>query len=331
MAGATARTTPSRRAPTATCRTTRCCTRCSSRPATAGTTASRSRRRRSPNRSASSRATRRSSKRTACAATPPSSARSPPTARSACRPTRCSAPTSTAACAATRPSATVRPGDTMTNEPRPRRHALRMLLVALVAAGATALVMMLNANVAQRQAEAAQTSFTLVPLDETTVDPAQWGKNFPRQFDAYLRTVDAYATRFGGGGGSDGLPQDKLKADPRLVTIFDGYAFALDYRQRQGHAHMLDDQRTTRRVTERPQTGACLHCHAANTVAYREAGLRAGAAGALTDPLVGSNGQAQLMAGFEAVCKLPYSEATKLVAHPVGCIDCHEIGRASCR
>jgi nitrite reductase (cytochrome c-552) len=205
-----------------------------------------------------------------------------------------------------------------------RRHVLALLLVAGAAAGATVLVLMLNANVATRQAEALQTSFALVGIDETTVDPAQWGKNFPRQYDAYLRTADPYATRYGGRGGSDGLPQSRLEDDPRLVTIFDGYAFAIDFRQRQGHAHMLEDQRTTRRVTERPQPGACLHCHASNTVAFREAGLRAGAPGALTDPFLSANGHAQLFAGFEAVCKLPYAEATKLVSHPVACIDCHD-------
>lgn len=211
----------------------------------------------------------------------------------------------------------------MTTEPSPRRQTLRMLLVALFAAGATVLVMMLNANVATRKAEALQTSYMLVPLDETTVDPAVWGKNFPRQYDAYLRTADAYSTRYGGAG-SDGMPKSRLAEDPRLVTIFDGYAFAIEFNQRQGHAHMLADQRTTRRVTERPQTGACLHCHASNTVAYREAGLRAGAGGGLADPFHSASAQAQLMAGFEAVCKLPYAEASSLVSHPVACIDCHD-------
>jgi nitrite reductase (cytochrome c-552) len=214
----------------------------------------------------------------------------------------------------------------------PRRgHTWRLIAVAVVAAIATVLVLMLNANVATRRAEALQTSFSLVGLDETTVDPAQWGKNFPRQYDAYLRTADPYATMFGGGGGSDGLPKSRLEDDPRLVTIFDGYAFAVDFRQRQGHAHMLEDQRTTRRVTERPQTGACLHCHASNTVAFRASGLEAGAPGALTDPFLSAHGQAQLMAGFEAVCKLPYGEATKLVAHPVACIDCHDPGNMALR
>ena len=32
--------------------------------------------------------------------------------------------------------------------------------------------------------------FSLVDIDETVVDPAQWGKNFPRQYDGYIRTVE---------------------------------------------------------------------------------------------------------------------------------------------
>jgi nitrite reductase (cytochrome c-552) len=87
---------------------------------------------------------------------------------------------------------------------------------------------------------------------------------------------------------------------------------------------MLDDQRTTRRVTERPQTGACLHCHASNTVAYRDLGLRNGAPGALTDAFASDTAQQQLMAGFEASCNMSYADATKLVEHPVACIDCHD-------
>jgi nitrite reductase (cytochrome c-552) len=30
------------------------------------------------------------------------------------------------------------------------------------------------------------------------------------------------------------------------------------------------------------------------------------------------------MAGFEAMCKLPYAEAAKQAKHPLGCIDCHD-------
>jgi len=207
--------------------------------------------------------------------------------------------------------------------PSLRRSATRLVLAAVLSAAAAVLVIMLFANVYTRKAEALRANFELVPLDEATVDPATWGKNFPRQYDAYLRTAERYSTRYGGAG-SDGMPKSRLEGDPRLVKIFDGYAFAIDFNQRQGHAHMLDDQRVTKRVTERKQPGACLHCHASNTVAFRAHGLKSGAPGKLEDPLDSETGRAQLFAGFEAVCKLPYDEATKLVEHPVACIDCHD-------
>lgn len=209
------------------------------------------------------------------------------------------------------------------NTPNPRRPLLTIVAVGLGSILATVLVLALYNNVSERKAEARQNSFKLVELDDKTVDPAQWGKNFPRQYDAYLRTVDDYGTKYGGAG-SEAAPISKLRTDANLKEIFAGYAFAIDYNQRRGHAHMLDDQRTTKRVTERPQPGSCLHCHASNAVLFRQEGLKNGAPGSLDDNFDSENARAQLMAGFEAVCKMPYKDATELATHPVACIDCHE-------
>jgi nitrite reductase (cytochrome c-552) len=200
---------------------------------------------------------------------------------------------------------------------------VRMGLVAVGAAVATGLVLALFANISKRKAEAQQTFVKLVDLDEKSVDPAIWGKNFPRQWDAYQRTAERYSTKYGGAG-SEGAPISKLKEDPNLPIIFDGYAFAIDYNQRRGHAFMLEDQRTTRRVTEKPQPGSCLHCHTSNTVLYRQEGLKNGAPGTLDEAFTSDNAQKQLMAGFESVCKMPYKDASKLAQHPVACIDCHD-------
>ncbi len=197
------------------------------------------------------------------------------------------------------------------------------LLLVLLVAAVTAGVFLLKENIATRKEESKQIVFKLANLSEQTVDPAEWGKNFPRQYDSYRRTSERTGTRYGGGG-SDTLATDKLKADPRLVTLFSGYAFSLDFRARRGHAFMLDDQRTTKRVTERPQTGACLHCHAANALAFRQEGIKAGAPGTLDSPLLSPDGYAQLQKGFELVCALPYAEATKKVEHPIACVDCHD-------
>jgi nitrite reductase (cytochrome c-552) len=186
------------------------------------------------------------------------------------------------------------------------------IVAALLAAAVTALLV----NVFERKQEARNPFFRVVELDDATVDPAAWGKNFPLQYDGYVRTVDQVRTRF---GGSEALPrtptaadprsivaQSKLEADPRLKTMWAGYAFAVDYRAKRGHAYMLDDQTYTERQIAAKQPGTCLHCHASIYGAYR------------------SLGGGDLIRGFEAVNPMPFAEARKLVTHPIACIDCHD-------
>jgi nitrite reductase (cytochrome c-552) len=212
--------------------------------------------------------------------------------------------------------------------------------VAALAFGAgTVAAMMLYGNITRRKMESTQSVLRIARITESTIDPAEWGKNFPRQYDGYIRTADNSKARFkwsegrppeeaeaagAGGDPKSKKAESKLASDPRLRTIFNGYAFALDYRERRGHAFMLHDQRETERVKQKSQPGACLNCHASNVVAYREAGLKHGAPGTLDEPLFSENGRTQLFAGWEKVNALPYAEATKLVAHPVTCLDCHD-------
>ena len=110
--------------------------------------------------------------------------------------------------------------------------------------------------------------------------------------------------------------------------MFAGYAFAIDYRDRRGHAYMLQDQEQTKRVTERPQPGSCVQCHASVIPTYRRLG------------------GGDVFKGFEALGRLSYREANAEVvktgssnpvagstaasfkhvpgAHPVSCVDCHD-------
>jgi nitrite reductase (cytochrome c-552) len=198
------------------------------------------------------------------------------------------------------------------------------ITIILLLAAATAVVLWIREHIEEHKAEGKQIVFKIANITERTVDPAEWGKNFPRQYDGYKRAAEYTGTRYGGGG-SDALATDKLAQDPRLKTIFAGYAFSVDYRARRGHAYMLSDQRETKRV-QLPfrQTGSCLQCHASNVVAYRKKGIEDGASGTLDEPAISANGYAQLMKGFEKISALPYAEATKLVDHPIACIDCHD-------
>lgn len=221
------------------------------------------------------------------------------------------------------------------------KKSIIFLLIAAAFGVGTVLSLAMFANITQRKIEAGSPVLRIANLDETTIDPAEWGKNFPRQHDGYVRTADNPRARF---SWSEGLPArvaeaaagakagdplskkatSKLDEDPRLRVIFNGYAFAIDYRERRGHAFMLHDQRETRRVTEKPQPGACMNCHASNVLAYREAGIKAGAPGAIGDPLLSAAGQAQLFKGWEQINPMKYAEATQLVSHPVTCLDCHD-------
>lgn len=189
------------------------------------------------------------------------------------------------------------------------------LLVALLSAGAAAATAALLVNIMERKEEGKQTFFKVVDLNDDTEDPALWGKNFPHQYNSYLKTVDQERTRFGGSEAIARTPnkadprsvisQSKLEEDPRLVTMWSGYAFSKDFREERGHAFMLIDQIHTERQQVVQQPGTCINCHASTYVAMKKLG------------------DGDIMKGFEALNKLPYQEARQHVNHPVTCIDCH--------
>ena len=189
-------------------------------------------------------------------------------------------------------------------------------IAAVVAAAAAVGVTALLVNIFQRQQEARNPFYRVVELSEDTDDPAVWAKNFPLQYDGYRRTVDQVRTRY---GGSEAIPRTPSQADPRSVvaqsrleedarlrTMWAGYAFAVDFREERGHAYMLDDQTFTGRQDVVQQPGTCMHCHASVYAPYRKLG------------------GGDLIKGFEAMNRMTYQDARKLVAHPVACIDCHD-------
>ena len=187
-----------------------------------------------------------------------------------------------------------------------------ILAAAVGAAGLTALLV----NIFERKQEARNPFFRVVELTDETEDPAIWGKNFPLQYDGYLRTLDQQRTKY---GGSEALPQtptdadprsvvaqSRLEEDPRLKTMWAGYAFSVDFRKKRGHAYMLEDQTFTQRVQQFKQPGTCIHCHASVYLPYKHAG------------------GGDLIKGFEAMNHMPYEEARQHVSHPIACIDCHD-------
>lgn len=107
---------------------------------------------------------------------------------------------------------------------------------------------------AERKAETLRPFVRLVEVGEETTDLATWGVNWPKQYDSYRLTALPTRTRFGGHGGSEALPAEKIERDPWLKRMFLGYAFSIDYRDRRGHAYMLQDQEGTERPRSCPST-----------------------------------------------------------------------------
>ena len=184
------------------------------------------------------------------------------------------------------------------------------IVLILGTAVVTALVTALLVNIMERKEEGRARFVRVAEVTEDTTDPAIWGKNWPRQYDSYLRTAIATRTRFGGHGGSEALPEQKIERDPWLKRMFLGYAFSIDYRDRRGHAYMLQDQEETERQTK-PQSGSCLHCHASVMPLYRELG------------------DGDEVKGFEMTHAMSYKETNAKLhemghGHPVSCVDCHD-------
>jgi nitrite reductase (cytochrome c-552) len=229
------------------------------------------------------------------------------------------------------------------------------LLLVLATALGVAVVAWVLVSMVERKQEGRTPFVRVVEVSEISTDPVPWGLNWPHEFDDYKRTA---GDRFY--GGSSAMTESKLDEHPWLRRLYAGYAFSLDYREARGHAYMLYDQRVTERVTQRQQSGACLHCHASATVAYRRVGREALGLPTDVESLSKDFDMPAVIRGFEELSTKPYAEVLAIVAaspdgtpeenealfpppqpteheavampqgyeganeaHPVSCIDCH--------
>ena len=199
-------------------------------------------------------------------------------------------------------------------EPRGTSFKALSMVAALSAVLCFVLIALLT-NIFERKQEARTPIIRVVEITEDTVDPVEWGKNFPLEYDDYKKTADMVQTQY---GGSEAVPQaptaedprdvvsrSKLETIPQLRRMWAGYPFAVDFREERGHAYMLSDQIYTQRQ-KFGQPGACINCHAS------------------VYPAMKKLGDGDLMAGFEKLNAMKYEEARQHVTHPIACIDCHD-------
>lgn len=192
-----------------------------------------------------------------------------------------------------------------------KRFWLGLLASFLLTCVATFLVI----DIFQKKQESLKPYAAVVDITDEMDDPKIWGANFPHHYSSYLKTVDQQRTKYGGSEAVPFVPtekdprqtvsQSRIDEDPRLKTMWAGYAFSHDFREERGHAYMFVDQLYTKRQDVVKQPGACLNCHA-STYTYMK-----------------KLGEGDLTKGFEKMNQIPYFEAASNVHHPIACIDCH--------
>ena len=183
-----------------------------------------------------------------------------------------------------------------------------LLFVAVVAAGLTWLL----TNIFQHKEEARNPFTKVVELDDSTYDPAVWGKNFPIQYEQYKKTIEDTDGDFVKVTPTAEDPREyhtlsRIDMETRAKRMWRGYAFSVDYTEPRGHEWALEDQKNTKR-TKPPfkQPGTCLNCHASMPEVYDELG----------------NGDRK--AGFDAMNAMSYGEAVEHASSSIACIDCHD-------
>ncbi|HRA65970.1 MAG TPA: ammonia-forming cytochrome c nitrite reductase subunit c552 [Caldilinea sp.] len=158
------------------------------------------------------------------------------------------------------------------------------------------LIAALLVNITTRKAEAEEYPLKVVELAEGEIDPSEWGKNFPRHYDSFMKTQDStISTPYGGS-----VPYSKLERYPAMVRIWAGYAFSKDFNEERGHFYALQDQKETLRTEIVDQPGACANCHSANAPALIEE------------------------MGWEAFNHTPYNDLRDDLHIASSCSDCHD-------
>jgi nitrite reductase (cytochrome c-552) len=186
----------------------------------------------------------------------------------------------------------------MTTQEPTKKSPSRWWLLAAFAGGLVimGLIAALLVNITTRKAEAEEYPLKVVEIAEGEVDPSEWGKNFPRHYDSFMKTQDStISTPYGGS-----VPYSKLERYPAMVRIWAGYAFSKDFNEERGHFYALQDQKETLRTEIVDQPGACANCHSANAPALIEE------------------------MGWEEFNHTPYNELRDDLHIASSCSDCHD-------
>lgn len=83
-----------------------------------------------------------------------------------------------------------------------------------------------------------------VEIADGVIDPAQWGKAWPVEYDMWKKTGEptpAGKSKYKKGNDA-GITYDKLSEYPFQALLFNGWGFGVEYNEPRGHLNMLKDQ-----------------------------------------------------------------------------------------
>ena len=170
------------------------------------------------------------------------------------------------------------------------------ILIVFLAAIIVVLLGLMAVSVMERRWEAQRPVLALKPIAEWEPDNAEWGKNYPRQYDSYLKArITDTKTMFGGA-----FPRDYLDADSYKVILFAGYGFGRDYLQARGHYYAVEDVTNTKRIREPFNAATCWTCKSTDVPRLMN----------------------KMDIGQFYVAN--FHDLKNEITHPVGCRDCHD-------
>lgn len=160
---------------------------------------------------------------------------------------------------------------------------------------------MLASSVINRKSEAKFAYVPKVEISENEPRNEVWGKNFPKEYQSYIQTLDTSFASYQGGS----VMRDMLEEDPRLVVLWAGYGFSKEYNQGRGHYYAIDDIRNILRTGgpkgagDGPMPATCWTCKSPDV-----------------PRLMNEIGVAEFYKG-------KWADKGAEIVNPIGCADCH--------
>jgi nitrite reductase (cytochrome c-552) len=161
---------------------------------------------------------------------------------------------------------------------------------------------LLASSIVNRKNEAKYQYVPKVNIGDNEPRNAEWGKNYPAEYQSFLQTADTSFATYQGGSAM----RDMLDEDTNLVVLWAGYGFSKDYSQGRGHMNAIKDITNSLRTGgpkgegDGPMPATCWTCKSPDV-----------------PRLMNEKGIAEFYSG-------KWADKGDEIVNPIGCADCHD-------